>query len=310
MVDRVATHSLQQTNLRYISSIESDLATLNQQISSGKKATTYDQLNGVVEQVSGYQTEVDKINNYSSNNTILNSNLNLMDEALNQIGTIAGKYQALVAGQNGATNDSQDFVNQAQSYLTQVVSLLNTTDGNGNYIFSGSRTNTPTVSTPLPGLASDNQPSASYYQGNGDIATARISDSQEISYGVLGSNPAFQNVIAAIQQGIAGATSSSQSGSSSSGQDLISSSVDLIASAIQQVASVRVGVDDNVTAIKNTTDEQTQLQTYWQQSLSDNEDTDIAAASIQLSSDQTLLQATFQAFATISKLKLSDYLNN
>lgn len=300
MVSRVATSILQQQSLTNINTVQADLAKLNKQISSGDKADSWDELNGVVERVSSYNTQISSIDNFVSNNTSIDTRLNLMDQSISSLQDLATKYSSLITSRRSASGTSINFTQQANELLQSIAQTLNVSS-QGRYIFSGSKTDTAPITQPIPDNTTAGVPDANYYNGNSDILTAQISSDQQISYGVTANNPAFQQLIGAIKAGIAGDTAGDD--------NMLAKSVDLINQAVQSLASVRSSVDANSATIEATNQQQTTIKTYWQQSLQDDAGTDIATASIQLASDQTVLQATFQAFASLSKLKLSDYLN-
>ena len=306
MIDRVSTASLYETNLSNINITQTNLAQLNEQISSGNKANTWDQLNGTVEQVSGYTTKISNIDNYTANNTVISTRLNTMDQSLSTLQSVATQYASLIAQRSNQVNGSSiNFSQQANSMLDEIASALNV-QISGRYLFSGSKTETPPITTPISSTTTTpGTPNNSYYNGDSAQLSSRVSDTQDMQYGVTGDNPAFQQLIGAIQTGLTGDASSSSSGANAD----FSSSVDMINQAINSLADVKTGIDTNINDINNITDQNSTLKLYWQQALSDDTSTDVASASIQLAADQTTLQATFQAFASISKLNLTSYLN-
>ena len=306
MVNRVSTTAYQTQDLRNMSLVQTDLATLNAQISSGNKATTYQQLNGQVEEVSGYNTQIAALTSYTANNNgIVTTNLNTQDNTLTSLQSVASNYiQLLTNKTNAATGvSSAVFVQEAQSYLSQITSDLNTQDATGNYVFGGSKTNIAPVATPVPGAATDSDGNAvvsnNYYQGDDNSQTVRISATQTINYGITAGDPAFQNLIGSMQMAIAAVQAGGNPPSTSS---------DLADSAVQGMAALQATVGANEQTVKDAVSDAGTIQTYLQSSLSDDTSTDIASASIQLSTDQTVLQATYQAFASISKLNLTSFL--
>lgn len=299
-INRVSTASLYQQNLSDIGSVQMDLARLNRQISSGYKADTWDQLNGTVERVSGYQTKLDTIKNFTINNTTIKARLNTMDQSVTQLQDIAERFASLISQRRTASaGTAMNFGVQAQSMLDQIAQDLNVQIA-GRYLFSGANTTTKPITQPMPSLTEDGVPDDNYYNGTSDILTARVSEAQEMAYGVTGDNPAFQNLIGAIKTAIAGDEQSNDA--------LLSKSVDLINLAVKGLADVKTSIATNTTNLSNIEDQHATLKLYWEESLKDETSTDIAEASIKLAAHQTTLQATFQAFASLTKLKLTDYL--
>lgn len=301
MVDRVSTASLHQQNLKDMGRVQLSLATLNRQISSGLKADTFDQMAGIVERVSSYETKLSNIDVYLSNSNSIKARLNTMDQSVSEVQDVATQFASLLAlRRNPAASSGLNFVQQASSLLDTVVQSLNVSV-EGRYLFGGSKTDTQPIPKPLPSLQESGVPDDKYYNGNNDILTARVSDTHEIPYGVKANDPGFQKLIASIQTAI-------EADKTGKGDEVFAKAVDLINEAVEELAQTRAGIGANSTNLSSIKDQHDRMKLYWKEAVTDETSTDIAEASIQLTVDQTVLQATFQAFASLSKLKLTDYL--
>jgi len=138
-----------------------------------------------------------------------------------------------------------------------------------------------------------------YYQGNSEVLKARISDNRNIEYGVRAEEEGFQQAIAAIVTAMNEDTNADPN---------FEDATALLEDAISNVADIRARVNADLTTVEGINSEHQAMKIYWKQAVSEDVDTDIAEASIKLSSDQTILQATYQTFALMSGLKLTDFL--
>lgn len=299
MVDRIATLTTHARTLADITTTQIDLAKINQQVSSGNKAATYSELNGVVERVSTNQGKVARIDNYVQNNTIVSTNLNTMDTSLDAIQKALQTFQSNLTLRNSATTSQQmNFQGLAQNALDAIKGALNVNVG-GRFLFSGTESDKPAISDNLE-LDDDGNLKSSFYNGNSEITSARISDTRTISYGIPGDSDAFKQAFQAI-------LTAKDEDAKSSGADF-TKAIDLLNQAVTSIANMRSGVGNNQGSVDAANADHASMKIYWKQALDGDTNTDVAEASIRLAADQTILQATYQVFALTSNLKLSDYL--
>lgn len=300
MVNRVSTAALHNTNLRYIGQLASERATLNQQISSGIKPQSYSDLTGAVERVSGFEEKISKIDTYLKNNTLVSTRLNATNSAIEQIQKITEEFISNVTLYNPSTENSFDLQAFAQSALDRIEDQLKVSV-EGRYLFSGARTNTEPVGDINAALTTIGEADDNYYNGDNVKLSARVSDSYEMEYGVTANDPALQDLISGIRTAIAAVDNFSNA--------QLSQAKDLLNSAKTGLATLRANVNTNITALSAVNKQHEQLKLFWKESLSADIDTDLSEATIKLSANETILQSTFSAFAKISQLKLTDYLN-
>ena len=300
MVDRVSTASLHNTNLRYIGQVSSEMANLNRQISSGIKPQSFSDMSGIVERVSGFQEKIGKIDNYISSNKSVSTRLNSVSSSIESIQKIAEEFKSDLALYNEVTKDNFSLETSAKSALNRIEDLLNISIG-GRYLFSGSRTNTAPIGDIEAAINTVGVADANYYDGDSQKDTAKISDGFELEYGVTANDPALQQIITGIRTAIKGVLDQSNA-TVRSGQDLVSDS-------IQSLSALRAKVNLDITTVESVNKQHEQLKIFWKQSLSGDIDADVTDATVELNVNTTILQATYQAFAKISNLKLTDYLN-
>jgi len=77
---------------------------------------------------------------------------------------------------------------------------------------------------------------------------------------------------------------------------------------LKEVIAEQTSVNSNIVAIESITTRHGDLQLYWKGVSESLINTDIVEASTQLAIDQTVLQAAFQSFASLNRLRLVDFL--
>jgi flagellar hook-associated protein 3 FlgL len=135
------TEGLSQTQfLNSINALESGInQTLNQQ-SSGLQFTTASQNPTAAGSVNNYKQALAQSEQYGTNATSAQTNLNTEDNALSQVQTQlqALRTLALEANSGTLTNSNRSAIaTQAAQIQNSLLALANTQNGNGEYIFGG-----------------------------------------------------------------------------------------------------------------------------------------------------------------------------
>ncbi len=131
-----------------ILNLKSQLDTLTEQLSSGKKANTYAGLGIQSSFATGLRSQLSMLSSYSDTATMLNTRIgvvNLSLQGLIDAGTetkSAATGSALTLNEQGQTPGQQT----ANASFSQAIALLNTESG-GRYLFSGRATDTPSTAS-------------------------------------------------------------------------------------------------------------------------------------------------------------------
>lgn len=184
---RISSNAVFNVNVGLLNQQESNLLTTEQQVSSGQSILTpADNPAGAAQALQVSQTAA--VNNqYSSNISAVTSAAQYSDGALQSITTLLQNIQtsAVNAGDGSMNNyDRQTLAVTLQSQLNQMISLANSTDANGNYLFSGFK------GTTLPFT-----PSANGVQYNGDSGQLmiQVSNKMQLPASLSGSS-VFMNI--------------------------------------------------------------------------------------------------------------------
>ncbi|MAR56075.1 MAG: hypothetical protein CMM93_02735 [Rickettsiales bacterium] len=302
IVTRASTAQIFSNNMRNINDVQQSLFKGQNQISSGKKTDKFSGLNGQVEQFVFLEDRINKLIRYEENNTINKARLETTKLALQDMTEIVDDMEDLmVLRRNGGIGKDAAFEQQMRSFVKSLGASLNTTF-EGKFLFAGTATNTPPVITEpeIPKSHTLGVPDTSYYQGSQENITMRLEDTIEIEGLLRADDSTFQNLFAAAFQ--------SFEGDRLNDDEILKAAYNLIQAGKDQLIAKTAQVSADIVAVETTIERQENLRLYYKGVVGEVSDTDILEVSTQLSVDQTILQASFQAFATINQLRLADFL--
>jgi flagellar hook-associated protein 3 FlgL len=125
-----------------------ELTTLEEQSSSGYVAQTYGGIGAASSTIFNLNPEINQIGTYQSNINSATNNMSISQTALSQIASIAQTFYADLPDINDtSSNEIASVAANAKSALSQVASLLDTTNGS-DYIFSGQDGSNPPIANP------------------------------------------------------------------------------------------------------------------------------------------------------------------
>jgi flagellar hook-associated protein 3 FlgL len=140
------TQALEQSQfLASLNTLESNASATQNQMSSGLQFTTASQNPVAAGLVSGYNQALAQSQQYDTNSNSAQSSLNTEDTALTQVQNALQSLRDLALEANNSTQSAQDrsaIATQAVQIQNTLISLANTQDGSGNFIFAGYSTQT------------------------------------------------------------------------------------------------------------------------------------------------------------------------
>ena len=142
---RISTPQFYAASLAGILNQQNTLNTLSQQLSTGNALVNPSDQPVAAAQNVTLTGQIDRLSTYTENGQGAQNALQLESSTLQSVGTLVGQVRQLAVQMNNGTVGSQDLQNAAsamQGYLQQLVQYANTQDGQGNYIFAGSRSGT------------------------------------------------------------------------------------------------------------------------------------------------------------------------
>jgi flagellar hook-associated protein 3 FlgL len=142
---RVTQSSNQSQFIAAVDALESNLAQTQNQISTNLSFSTPSQNPVAAGAVDGYNQALAQSTQYDSNANAAQTRLGTEDSALSQVQNALQSLRDLALQANSGTVSSADRIGiaaQATQIQASLVSLANTQDGGGEYIFSGFKTQT------------------------------------------------------------------------------------------------------------------------------------------------------------------------
>lgn len=304
MTDRISNLALQQTTVKQMLNLQSGLAKIQGQISSGQNASTFTDLAtaGDLQQVTSLETQLQQVNNYVTNNGIVTNQVNAATTAVGNLISVATNVRNLITTRLSPAGTVTPVDSEAQSFLSTIQDALNTNYA-GTYIFAGGQTNTPpvgdinSISNIVNGVATSN-----YYKGDDTQLKVNNSDNTALTYNVTADSPGFQQLIGAINLAVTAQANNDNSG--------FTNALNMVNNAITNITAVQTTLSDTGSALSQISSSQQNVQEYLNQYISADVATDIPSATVQATLDETSLEATYQVFAKISQLSLTQYLPN
>ena len=299
-INRVGSVALLNDTLTHVINTQSKLGNLQVAISSGIKSDTFSGLDGQVEQYTLFNAQQRRADKFKSENSVAISKMQTASTSIATLTTLADNMMKLIVnGRNGAAAPTLQLDVQMKNYLKTFGDALNLSFA-GSYIFGGINTAVPPVpDTSAPPVA-PGIPDDSYYVGAKVDVQMRSDELTTYPFPVRADDPAFQKIYAAAHQAIAAYTSGSDTE--------MQNAQTLMAAGQKDLNAAQSRVSNNIVDTQATNTELTTLSAYWKGLADDASKTDLVSASTQVSSYEAVLQASFQVYARLSQLKLSDYL--
>ena len=244
---------------------------------------------------------------YLKNQGTADSKLSALDSTLQGINDeLVGIYEKSIAAGNGAYSDSDRKAIAAEltERLDSLISLANTQDGNGRYVFAGFQSTTkPFSGSPV------------VYAGDDGQQKLQVTASQYVTTNLSG-NDVFMNVVDA--NGVSTGQSMFQSvqdmitflntPGGSAGSPAYTTALSNISASIDNVLRNQATVGARQSSLESMTNTAEDRVVQYAQQLSDIEDLDYAKAITEISQKKLQLDATQATFAKTAQLSLFDYI--
>lgn len=308
-IDRVATSSQTAYFLNQIQNAGHALDKTQEQIASGKNATTYAGF-GDQTQVLTATISVNARNAaYATATKFAVTQTDLQDTQLTGLADLAARLKKAVSDAV-SNNDGKTLMAQVESIFDQASAILNSKDANGAYIYSGGKTDIAPVT--VDSLAAlEALPSTADAFANGDLKkSVQVGDGVTVSYGIAASDVGTD--LMQMLKDIADFNASTPFGST---DNLTGPQGNFLTGAIATTTNVADGLNAATAAngyvANRLTDAQTQqtaMTTLYKGFVSTIQDTNMANAATQLSLNQTQLQAAIQVTAGLHQLSLLNFM--
>ena len=186
---KVSTKLFNQQQLKQFSSLNEEIQKTQNKISTGKNILlASDDPTGSV-QLSGLQVIRDRITQYNKNIESSNERLKLLDKNLQNMNTIMVRAQELIIQASNdvlGPSDRESIALEIDEMKEEMLSIANTQDSNGSFLFSGYKTSTIPFIKDFNGLID--------YKGDRGVSSLSISENN-VMQTTLDGGSVFQNVL-------------------------------------------------------------------------------------------------------------------
>lgn len=308
-IDRVATSNQTAYFLSQIQNAGHALDKTQEQIASGKNATTYAGFGDQTQVLTATISANARNTAYTTATKFAVTQTDLQDTQLTGLADLAARLKKAVSDAV-SNNDGKTLMSQVQSIFDQASAILNSKDANGEYIYAGGKTDTaPVTVNSLSALQA--LPSVGDAFSNGDLKkSVQVGDGITVSYGITASDVGT-NLMQMLKDIATYDVGSSFSGSA----NLTGPQGDFLSGAIATIGNVADGLNGAAAAngyVSNRLDDaqtqQTSMTTLYKTFVSNIQDTNMANAATQLSLNQTQLQAALQVTAGLHQLSLLNFM--
>ena len=300
-ISRISTYATHQRSMSDFNTVQSRLVDIQGQISSGVKAQNFQGLNGQVEQFTGLEATMRKTKQYMNNIAEAGSRMQTMRNAVSNSIEITDQMKSLLTvRRNPANADNIDFEAQMRNMRISLAKEMNTNFG-GRYLFGGTRSDiAPVIDDPVPEAITPGVPDANYYQGSEQNIIIRPQDNFEMEFSVRADDPGYQKVFSAISLALKAHEQKDDT--------LLIQAINLLDVGKEEILAQQTRLDANIVDLKDITERHNSTFLYLKGVTEDIGQTNIVEASTQLAMDQAVLTASFQAFASVTNLRLVDFL--
>ena len=289
--------------------VQARLTKVQEQLSSGLQIVKPSDAPDKASLVTRLEGELARTKSYQDTLKSVNVRLTAEETALKNTSDVMYRIKELTVQAANDTLGSLDHQSIAQEISTlkdQILSLANSQDSNGNYLFSGSRAGEPAFSKDADGRV--------IYQGDHSRMKVNVGDNRRMNLNLPGSD-VFTRVVrddgkgnkvgVDFFQALADLTQSVKTADRTNIQRGIAE-IDTLQNGVSEGLG-QIGADLSVVDMQTNVLDQVVLRL--QTTRSDIEDLDYTEAITRMNKDQLALEAAQSSFAKISQLSLFKFLN-
>ncbi len=308
-IDRVATSAQTAYFLNHIQHAGHALDKTQESIASGKNANSYAGFGDKAQVLTATIAAEARNTAYANATKFAVTQTDFQDTQLTNLSALASQLKKAVSDAV-VNNDGSTLMAQAQSIFDQASAILNSKDANGDYIYSGGRTDVaPVTADSLAALLA--APSAASTFANGDLKKSiQVADGVTVDYGIAASDIGL-----GLMQALRSIASFDSGASFAAGPTLDAAQNTFLTNMIATTGTVAVDLHAASAAngyvanrLEDAQTQQASMTTLYKGFVSNIQDTNMADAATQLSLNQTQLQAALQVTAGLHQLSLLNYL--
>jgi flagellar hook-associated protein 3 FlgL len=285
-----------------ISSAQEKLAITQKQLSTGKKANDFASLG------------TEAVRNLSAHSLL--EQQKAQSAVSKRVGTTMSLYQGHIEGIQTSTTSLRQQILTAigtgqsaglqqamESSFSQMRASLNAAEG-GSPLFAGSQTSQSPFSVSTLADAATTPADQAFHDDN-VLATARVADGVDVTYGVSASSIGKGLYEAFRTMGQIGQIGETLTDAQKTALQNVVGQLD---GGIKQLGAVNADNGRKQNQVEDLTSRGESRSLLLQQVIQDNEDADLGQVAIDLSTQKTVLEASYSVFSQLSSLSLVKYL--
>ncbi|MEY4439355.1 MAG: Flagellar hook-associated protein 3 [Pseudomonadota bacterium] len=306
---KISTSLYFDRSTQMLGDVQANLSKTQVQLSTGKQIVKPSDEPDKASLITRLESELSRQTSYQETLKAVNVRLTAEETALKNTSDVMFRIKELTVQASNDTNgklDRKAIALELGQLRDQILSLANSQDSNGNYLFSGSKASQPAFSKDAHGRV--------IYQGDQARMQVKVGDNRRVNMNLPGSD-AFTRVVRTDSKGVKTGVDFFQALSdltdavANSDQKSIQRGLGEI-DVLQQGVSeglAQVGADLTVVDMQNNILDEVVLQL--KSTRSDIEDLDYTEAITRMNKDQLALEAAQSSFAKISQLNLFKFLS-
>ena len=305
---KISTHLLFDRGSAQMSNVQTQLTQSQAQLAQGKQILNASDAPNQAATIQRLKSILNKQDSYKSSLDTIKARLQGEDTTLQSVSDLLVRAKEVaVQGANDTLSaaDKKALGTEMQALRDQLLSLANTKDSNGNYLFSGSRVKQPAFVETANG--------SPMYMGDQTRMNVRVGDQRSIPVNRTGTD-AFVPVSRTAPDGKVTSVGFFQSvdsliaGLNSGNGNDIRQGVGELDSLQQGVSMARAQIGTNLNVVDQQTSVLEDNTLNLKSTLSSIEDLDYASAITKMNQQMMSLEAAQSSFAKVSQLNLFNYI--
>lgn len=288
---------LSEDNMR----LQSNLANVQTQLATGLKSLDYKDISRETQSLLAIEAAKSQLQTFSDNGNLVLNQVNIAYDTFGRMDELGNTVlSGLTAALGGNNVSSSVTTSQAQIAMNEFASLLNLKVAN-RHLFGGTDIDTLPVDLTDPAWVPQAPPSVAntgYYQGNSTLLSVQLSETLTVTYGVLASDPTFETMLRAFNLVV----------NNPGNKTAYAEAFDLLKNGIGMLADIRATLSANAKTIEEQNVRNQEDMANLAELIAGIKETDIPAATVQLKSYETQLQASYSASVTLLRLSLTNFL--
>ncbi len=303
---RISTNTIYQSGISKISSLQAEQSKLQQQISTGKRITLPSDDPIASARALGISHAQEVNSSFADGRQTAQIKLNTLESSLTSITSLLVSTQStLVGAGNGAySNLDRGFIaSELSGTLEALVSLANTQDASGNFIYAGFKTDTKPFIANATGAS---------YAGDANQQLIQVDAQRLMAVNVSGDNvfqaggndtfATLSNLVTLLNTPITNAATQTAFNSG------LAAAINNLQGSVDNILNVRASIGSKLNELDALDTAGSDRTLQYSKSLSDLQDLDYASALSDLAKQQSIMEAAQKSFVETTKLSLFQFI--